>query len=108
MEADDAGWLRLSIPRIGSDIYPYLGRAAREKRVRDAIAELRERGRVEVHPCGHAFIPTLTRHQHPSKPVLTVQAEHAREQRPAEARGDPAMPTGTHGDAIPAEAHGDP
>lgn len=61
--ADDEGWFRYDVAKIGALLYPYRGRALRERNVRqwtDALAEL---GRVKLIDCGCGEIPTLRRHQ---------------------------------------------
>ena len=63
MEADDAGWLRWDLDEIAADLYPYRPVKARERQVREWSGRLIDRKRVELFPCGHAFIPKLTRHQ---------------------------------------------
>ncbi len=63
MEADDAGWLRWNLDEIAADLYPYRRVLARERSVNEWAGRLVAIGRVQVHPCGHAFIPKLTSHQ---------------------------------------------
>lgn len=61
--ADDAGWLEWKPSQLGAALYPY---RASHKRVRDIDAwgeQLVQAGRIVRHPCGCAFIPTLTKHQ---------------------------------------------
>jgi hypothetical protein len=99
MEADDTGWLRLDVTTIAADLYPYSHRVTRERRVREAIEALVEARRIEVHPCGHALIRTLTRHQRlsaPEKRVQTSVREHERclPTTPAGTRGDPRVAPG--------------
>ena len=62
-EADDAGWLRWQLDEIAADLYPYRSVRLRERQVRGWSARLVDIKRVEVHPCGHALIPKLTKHQ---------------------------------------------
>lgn len=63
MEADDAGWLRWDLDEVAADLFPYRTVKVRERQVREWSGRLIDRKRVEVYPCGHAFIPKLTRHQ---------------------------------------------
>lgn len=63
MEADDAGWLKWRPVEIAAVLFPYQGRVSRERQVRDWFALLQDAGRVILHPCGHAVIPTLGSHQ---------------------------------------------
>lgn len=102
MEADDAGWLRWEPEEIAADLYPYRPVRAREKQVREWGAMLEARGRLQMHPCGHAFIPTLVRHQRfGGKVAHTVKNEHGRCGSPppsAEVRESPrASVTGGEG-----------
>ena len=67
MLADDAGWLDWNVPEIGGELYRYRGKAARERLVVKYATELTALNgseRVIFHPCGHAYLPHLTEHQH--------------------------------------------
>jgi hypothetical protein len=63
MEADDAGWLRWQPDEIAADLYPYRAIRTRERHAREWGARLVDMGRLVLHPCGHGFIPKLTKHQ---------------------------------------------
>jgi hypothetical protein len=63
MVADDEGWIRFDVPRIGAVLYPYRPKARRERDIRDWVSRLVELGRVRLLDCGCAVIPTLKRHQ---------------------------------------------
>lgn len=61
--SDDAGWFTWSPSQIGAVLFPY---EPTKRRQRDIVAwseKLIERGRLIVHDCGCAQIPTLARHQ---------------------------------------------
>jgi len=97
MIADDAGWLRWDAVEVSRDLYGYDGRARRERRVAAMFTALVEAGRVTLHPCGHAQIPTMPEHQHLAaldKQVRTVLKDHSRECHP-ETREDPRKPAET-------------
>lgn len=98
MEADDAGWFREDIPEIATDLFPYVPRDDRERTVSTVVSRLRGMGRLVSHPCGHTFIPTMTKHQRLSsttKRVLTVEREHGDCGGPGDARGEPRDTAGT-------------
>lgn len=90
LEADDSGFFRWDVPQIAADLYPFRGVATRERqcvRWGDMLAGM---GKIERFGCGHAWLPTFTRHQHFSgatKQVHTFRNEHA--------RCDPPIPAGT-------------
>lgn len=63
MEADDAGWLRWRPDEIAADLYPYRPVKLRERQAREWGARLSDLGRVVIHPCGHALVPKLVKHQ---------------------------------------------
>lgn len=93
-EADDAGWLRWNVAEIGHDLYGYQPRVRRERWVRDRGEALAKVGRLHFHECGHAFLPTLTKHQKfGGRPVHTVRDAHARDC----ARADADAPLGKVG-----------
>ena len=99
MEADDAGWLRWDLSQIANELYGYESRKKREREVEAFKDHLLASGRLVLHPCGHAQIPTMTTHQHLStttKQVKTFQREHAdcngSPPTPADARGNPPLP----------------
>lgn len=61
--ADDLGWMRWDPARIGALLYPFRGGKRRERDVNTWSDALSESGRLVLHPCGCAEIPTLERHQ---------------------------------------------
>ena len=61
--ADDAGWLEWDVPHIAALLSPYQSVLVRERMAERSLASLVEAGRIEVHPCGCAFIPRLADHQ---------------------------------------------
>lgn len=63
MVADDAGWLKWQPQEIAAGVFPYEGRGRRERWVEEWSGLLVEAGRIVIHPCGHAVIPTMTVHQ---------------------------------------------
>lgn len=93
MQADDTGWLRWDTPRMAAELYPFDGRAKRERDVAAFADRIEATGRLLRYPCGHAFIPRLVDHQRLSvstKQVKTFQKEHdACMKSPAGTRGDP-------------------
>lgn len=111
MEADDTGWLRYDITEIAADLYPYHDRTLRETMLTSAIKALADADRLRVLGCGHAFIPTLVRHQRfasETKRVVTFQKEHETV-CVADARGNPRPPATVPDDprtpaAIPEES----
>lgn len=94
MEADDAGWFRENVTEIASDLFPYQGRAARERKVCATLDRLRALGRIVSHPCGHSIVPKMESHQRfssPEKRVFTVAKAH-QTCPPAVPRGYPRLP----------------
>jgi hypothetical protein len=92
---DDAGWMRWDIPNVAAELYPFEGRAAREKRVDRHATALARLGRLHIHDCGHAQVPKMPAHQHlagTTRRVLTVAQEHGRCGIPATDRDDPRLP----------------
>ena len=61
--SDDGGWLAWDVPQIGALLYPYKSVRSRERLIDHAGAVLSEAGRLVLHPCGCANIPTLVEHQ---------------------------------------------
>ena len=109
MLADDAGWLRLDVPAIGIELFGYDPRGRRERTVQSVIDDLAAAGRLELHECGHGFIPTLIEHQRfagETKRVYTIKREHeACPRTPAGTSEDP--PEAPVADE-PADTRGDP
>ena len=84
--ADDAGWLRWNIPEIALDLYGYQPRQRRERWVEERGQALSDIGRLRFFDCGHAYLPTLTKHQKfGGRPVYTVRDAHARDCAPPRA-----------------------
>lgn len=111
MQADDSGWMRWEVGELGADLYPYQPVAKRERHIAAWGRALCDAGRVVVHECGHAELPTLVRHQRLSgaaKQVHTYKREHeirCSPPIPADSRADPLLPArngkereGTEGD----------
>jgi hypothetical protein len=61
--ADDAGWMEWRPPRIGALLYPYRPSRKREADIIAWAGLLVADGRLRMHDCGCASIPTLPRHQ---------------------------------------------
>jgi hypothetical protein len=61
--ADDAGWLAWDVSDLGAQLYPYESVRVRERRLTASGEALVGAGRMYLHPCGCAFIPTLSVHQ---------------------------------------------
>ena len=92
---DDAGWMRWDVPNIAAELYPFEGRAAREKRVARHSEALVRLGRLHLHDCGHAQVPKMPSHQHlagTTRRVLTVAQEHSKCGIPATDRDSPRLP----------------
>src|SRR5690349_12007661 len=93
--ADDAGWLRWDMANIAAELYPFEGRASRERRVARHSEALARLGRLHLHDCGHANVPKMAAHQHlagTTRRVTTIAQEHARCGAPATPRDDPRLP----------------
>jgi hypothetical protein len=79
MVADDAGWFRADVPELGIELFGYDPRKSRERAVAEHLDRLETAGRIVLHDCGHAFIPTFTTHQRlagETKRVKTIEREH--------------------------------
>lgn len=61
--ADDAGWLPWRIPHIGAVLFPYEPARRRERQIEEWGNALVGAGRLVLHDCGCAQVPTLSRHQ---------------------------------------------
>jgi hypothetical protein len=61
--ADDAGWLVWRPAHIGAVLFPYESARRREREIASWSAQLVDAGRLRLHDCGCAEIPTLPRHQ---------------------------------------------
>jgi len=75
--ADDAGWLEWQPARIGAVLLPYESAKRRERDIVTWGENLVEIGRLTVHACGCAEIPTLSRHQRVTgKQAFTYRERH--------------------------------
>lgn len=61
--ADDIGWLAWDVSAIAKQLYGWQGVSRRERNVREWGARLAGIGRINIFECGHALVPTLTKHQ---------------------------------------------
>jgi len=61
--ADDTGWLRWDVQEIAKQLYGYRPVRRREANVTEWGQRLTVLGRLILMDCGHAHLPTLTRHQ---------------------------------------------
>jgi len=61
--ADDAGWMEWRPQRIGAVLFPYVPPTRRERDIGTWATALQEAGRLVIHPCGCAQVPTLSKHQ---------------------------------------------
>ena len=61
--ADDAGWLQWELSGIGALLYAYETPKRRERLLVDWSDELVRQGRLVIHECGCASVPTLPKHQ---------------------------------------------
>lgn len=61
--ADDAGWLTWSPSQIGAVLFPYEPTKRRERDIALWAERLTASGRLVLHECGCAQIPTLPKHQ---------------------------------------------
>jgi len=86
LQADDAGWLEWNEERFAAELYPYLfPTSRRETKITKAAMNLASMLRVIRFSCGHALIPSLTKHQRfggPTKRVHTTLMNHGRCQNP--------------------------
>jgi hypothetical protein len=79
--ADDGGWLVWRIPHIGAVLFPYDPARRRERQIEGWSTALVEAGRLDIHPCGCASIPTLPKHQRVSgKQSFVVMDAHKQHQ----------------------------
>ena len=61
--ADDIGWLAWDVSAIAKQLYGWQSVTRRERNVREWGARLAGIGRLTIYECGHAYIPTLSKHQ---------------------------------------------
>jgi hypothetical protein len=77
--ADDAGWLEWDVVDLGAQLFPHESIRVRERRLALAGEKLVEAGRMVIHPCGCARIPTLEVHQKiGGNKAFTSRDRHAR------------------------------
>lgn len=114
MVADDEGWLRFDRARIGALLYPYRPKGRRERDIDRWTDDLVTLGRVILHDCGCAVIPTLRKHQVIGGKRSRVELDrHDREHRvrivpevpdsPDNRAGNGRERNGTVGNVIPRE-----
>ncbi len=79
--ADDAGWIEWRVPRIGAVLFPYESVKRRSRDIEVWAASLIDAGRLILHSCGCAQVPTLSRHQRVTgKQSFTVMDVHKQHQ----------------------------
>jgi hypothetical protein len=61
--ADDIGWMAWDVSAIAKQLYGWQSVARRERNVREWGARLTAIGRLQIYECGHAWVPTLAKHQ---------------------------------------------
>lgn len=61
--ADDAGWLEWKPSQLGASLYPYRPTSTRVRNIKTWGDGLVAAGKLVIHPCGCAFIPTFAKHQ---------------------------------------------
>jgi hypothetical protein len=77
--ADDSGWLEWKPGQLGASLYPYRSAHRRERDIEAWGDVLVQTGRIVRHPCGCAFIPTLTKHQRTvGNPSFQYREKHKR------------------------------
>lgn len=94
LESDDSGYFRWDVVQLGADIYPFRGATTRERQCAKWGDVLAGMGKLQRFGCGHAYLPTFTRHQRFSgqtRQVHTYRNEHAG-CIPADTRGSPPIP----------------
>lgn len=75
MVADDAGYIRWDVDRIGAELYPYRSAAWRTKRLPSWLVLLD--GHVKRLECGrHVVVVRLPTYQKPPKPSAQYKREH--------------------------------
>ena len=75
--ADDAGWIAWRVPHIGAVLFPYDSARRRERLIAEWSEGLVAAGRLSIHDCGCAQVPTLSRHQRVSgKQSFTALEAH--------------------------------
>jgi hypothetical protein len=77
--ADDAGWMEWRPSRIGAVLFPYAAPKRRERDIEAWAETLSAAGRLVIHPCGCAQVPTLAKHQRVSgKQSFTAFETHGK------------------------------
>ena len=77
MLADDEGWMPRDVPAISAALYRYEDRAPRESKVSDALAKLRDLGKVQSFRCC-LFLPAVARYPRAGKKSNDHAQEHRR------------------------------
>lgn len=81
--ADDAGWMRWDIPQLGALLLPYEPVRRRETAIRRSGDALSCAGRLVIHECLCAEIPTLPKHQRTGgTPYYGIRDEHRKHVTP--------------------------
>ena len=77
--ADDGGWLSWAPSELGALLFPYETPTRRERDIEKWGKALMDAGRLILHPCGCAEVPTLPKHQRISgKLSYTQRDKHQR------------------------------
>lgn len=95
--ADDQGWFRWDVSRIGALLYPYRPKRRREKDIETWGAALADARRVILHGCGCAEIPALPRHQVVGGKKSRGEYERHLTHRGKDVPGSPESPGGRVG-----------
>ena len=61
--ADDIGWFAWDVSAIAKQLYGWQSVKRREHNVQEWGIRLASIGRLLIYECGHAYVPTLTKHQ---------------------------------------------
>ena len=76
---DDAGWMEWRPSRIGAVLFPYESPKRREREIAAWGEALTTAGRLVIHECGCAQVPTLPNHQRVAgKPSFVVRDAHSK------------------------------
>lgn len=89
--ADDAGYIAWDVTRIGAELYPFDGIAARERRVETWAGQLERLNPNAPHlivwDCGHARVPKMPDHQRiAGTQSFTIAKKHRDECRDVRSR----------------------
>lgn len=91
--ADDAGWMAWRPAEIGALLYPYQTPTARERALCAWADVLVKAGRLVIHECGCAQVPTLPRHQRiGGNQSFTQRDKHDRHRASGSTNGVPVPP----------------